>query len=106
MAKITPDWLPKPRILHQRQGNRFVNTRGESRVPEFRSHPEGGKSVRFGIGQPVPRKEDPRFLTGRGRFIADIDLPRQAFAVFLFSPHAHARITSIDTAAAAAPGVY
>lgn len=61
----------------------------------------------FGIGQPVSRKEDPRFLTGRGRYIADLDLPRQGHAVFVFSPHAHARIRTVDTAAAAnAPGVY
>ncbi len=57
--------------------------------------------MRFGIGQPVTRKEDPRFLTGSGRYVADIDLARQAYAVFLFSPHAHARIRAIDTAAAA-----
>src|SRR6516165_626358 len=54
----------------------------------------------FGIGQPVSRKEDPRFLTGRGRYVADLDLPRQGYAVFLFSPHAHARIRSIAIAAA------
>ena len=60
----------------------------------------------FGVGQPVTRKEDPRFLTGRGRYVADIDLPRQAHGVFLFSPHAHANIREIDkTAAEAAPGV-
>jgi len=37
--------------------------------------------MRFGIGQPVTRKEDARFLTGRGRYVADIDLVRQAQAV-------------------------
>ncbi len=62
--------------------------------------------MRFGIGQPVTRKEDRRFLTGRGRYVADIDLPREAFAAFLFSPHAHARIRAIDASAARAlPGV-
>jgi carbon-monoxide dehydrogenase large subunit len=62
--------------------------------------------MRFGIGQPVARKEDPRFLTGRGRYVADIDLARQVYAAFLYSPHSHARIRGIDTsAAAAAPGV-
>src|SRR5260370_20939269 len=62
--------------------------------------------MRFGIGQPVTRKEDPRFLTGRGRYVADIDLVRQAHAVFIFSPHAHARVRSIDKAAAEQmPGV-
>lgn len=62
--------------------------------------------MRFGIGQPVTRKEDPRFLTGRGRYVADIVLARQVYAAFLYSPHSHARIRGIDTsAAAAAPGV-
>jgi aerobic carbon-monoxide dehydrogenase large subunit len=62
--------------------------------------------MRFGIGQPVTRKEDARFLTGRGRYVADIDLVRQAHAVFLFSPHAHARIGAIDKSAAEqSPGV-
>src|SRR5215467_8834160 len=56
--------------------------------------------MRFGIGQPVTRKEDARFLTGRGRYVADIDLVRQAHAVLVFSPHAHARIRAIDKAAA------
>jgi carbon-monoxide dehydrogenase large subunit len=63
--------------------------------------------MRFGIGQPVTRKEDARFLTGRGRYVADIDLARQAYAVFLFSPHAHARVRAIDKAAAEQmPGVF
>ncbi len=62
--------------------------------------------MRFGIGQPVTRKEDARFLTGRGRYVADIDLPRQAHAVVVYSPHAHARIGSIDKSAAEQlPGV-
>src|SRR6202007_269957 len=56
--------------------------------------------MRFGIGQPVTRKEDVRFLTGRARHVADIDLARQAHAVFIFSSHAHARIRAIDNAAA------
>src|SRR5258707_3477523 len=63
--------------------------------------------MRFGMGQPVTRKEDRRFLTGQGRYVADIDLPRQTYAGFLFSPHAHARIRAIDTSAARAlPGVF
>jgi carbon-monoxide dehydrogenase large subunit len=62
--------------------------------------------MRFGIGQPVTRKEDPRFLTGRGHYVADIDLVRQAHAVFVYSPHANARIRSVDKSAAEAlPGV-
>ena len=62
--------------------------------------------TKFGIGQPVPRLEDPRFITGRGRYVDDIDMPLQCHGVLVMSPHAHARIKSIDTAAAkAAPGV-
>lgn len=60
----------------------------------------------FAIGQPVRREEDPRLLTGRGEFLNDVNLYRQAHAYVLRSPHAHARIVSIDTSAArAAPGV-
>jgi aerobic carbon-monoxide dehydrogenase large subunit len=63
--------------------------------------------MRFGIGQPVTRKEDGRFLTGRARYVGDIDFVRQAHAVFVFSPQAHARIGMIDkTAAEQMPGVY
>jgi aerobic carbon-monoxide dehydrogenase large subunit len=59
-----------------------------------------------GIGQPVRRKEDRRLLTGRGRFVDDLRPTALAHAVFVRSPHAHARILSIDMAAArAAPGV-
>jgi len=62
--------------------------------------------MRFGIGQPVTRKEDPRFLTGRGRYVSDIDLAHQAHAALVYAPHAHALIKSIAKAAAeAAPGV-
>ena len=61
---------------------------------------------KFGIGQPVLRSEDTRLLTGGGRYVADISLPGEAYAVFLRSPHAHADIAGIDTTAAvAAPGV-
>jgi len=58
------------------------------------------------IGQPLRRKEDLRLLTGGGRYSDDVSLPGQAYAFVLRSPHAHARIRSIDTAAARAmPGV-
>jgi carbon-monoxide dehydrogenase large subunit len=60
----------------------------------------------FGIGQPIRRVEDRRFLTGFGRYLDDIAQPHQAHAVLLRSPHANARIRSVDTRAAAAlPGV-
>ena len=55
----------------------------------------------FGIGQPVSRFEDWRLLTGGGRFIDDLALPRQAHAVLLRAPHAHASIRRIDPGPAA-----
>ncbi len=61
---------------------------------------------KYGIGQPVLRFEDPRLLRGQGRFINDVNLPGQVHAVFVRSPHAHAKIRSIDVEAAKkAPGV-
>ncbi|MCU0970001.1 MAG: xanthine dehydrogenase family protein molybdopterin-binding subunit [Rubrivivax sp.] len=58
------------------------------------------------VGKAVERREDARFLTGRGQYTDDITLPGQAYGAFLRSPHAHARIRALDTAAAAkAPGV-
>jgi len=60
----------------------------------------------FGIGQPVPRTEDPRLLTGRGTYVDDIVLPRMAHAAIVYANAAHADIKRIDTASAlAAPGV-
>ena len=56
----------------------------------------------YGIGQPVRRVEDRRFLTGHGRYLDDLRLPGQAAAYMLRSPHAHALIRRIDSAAAAA----
>lgn len=58
------------------------------------------------IGASVQRKEDYRFLTGNGQYTDDVVLPQQTYAVFLRSPYAHARIKSVDTAAAKqSPGV-
>src|SRR2546422_2797228 len=55
-----------------------------------------------GFGKPVRRVEDERLLTGRGRYSDDVNLPGQAYACFVRSPHAHARIRAIDTGAALA----
>ncbi len=58
------------------------------------------------VGRPIVRREDPRLLTGRGQFVADLTLPHMLHAVFVRSPLAHARIDSVDLSrAAAAPGV-
>lgn len=62
--------------------------------------------MKYGIGQPVRRVEDQRFLTGRGNFVDDLILPRQAYGALVLSPHAHARILKVDVSvAASAPGV-
>ncbi|HNN33994.1 MAG TPA: xanthine dehydrogenase family protein molybdopterin-binding subunit [Ottowia sp.] len=58
------------------------------------------------IGESLRRKEDVRFLTGAGNYTDDVDQANQKYAVFVRSPHAHARVKGVDTAAAAAmPGV-
>ncbi len=63
-------------------------------------------SEKFAVGQSVRRLEDPRLIQGLGRYSDDVDVARQAHAVMVRSPHAHARLRGIDTAAARrAPGV-
>ena len=58
-----------------------------------------------GIGAPVKRKEDQRFITGKGQYTDDINRPGQTWAVFVRSPHAHATLKKVDaTAALASPG--
>ena len=60
----------------------------------------------FGVGQPVPREEDPYLLRGSGRYVDDVKAAGLTRAYVLRSPHAHARIRKIDTSrAASAPGV-
>ncbi|NJM82835.1 MAG: xanthine dehydrogenase family protein molybdopterin-binding subunit, partial [Tabrizicola sp.] len=63
--------------------------------------------MKFGMAQPLIRREDRRFLTGTGRYVADI-LPKGALqAFFLRSDHAHGEIRNLDLAVArAAPGVH
>jgi len=59
-----------------------------------------------GIGSARKRKEDVRFIQGKGNYVDDIKLPGEVFGDFVRSPYAHARVTSIDTeAATAVPGV-
>jgi carbon-monoxide dehydrogenase large subunit len=65
-----------------------------------------GLTKAYGIGQPVRRVEDTRFLTGRGNFVDDVQPTGLGHACIVLSPHAHARIRGIDaTAARQAPGV-
>ncbi|MBT3810304.1 MAG: xanthine dehydrogenase family protein molybdopterin-binding subunit, partial [Rhodospirillaceae bacterium] len=62
--------------------------------------------AKYGVGQPVRRTEDPRLLTGRGKFNDDPPREGETMGFVLRSPHAHADIRSIDTSAAKSmPGV-
>src|SRR6267142_6751566 len=64
------------------------------------------RAAREGIGKPVLRKDDARLLVGGGCYSDDVNLPGQAYACFVRSPHAHARVGRIEPAAAlATPGV-
>lgn len=56
--------------------------------------------MRFGIGKSVRRTEDSRFVTGGGQYTDDMRFPGEAFACFVRSPHAHARIGALDVEAA------
>src|SRR3954471_31701 len=68
--------------------------------------PKENSPMSIWIGKALPRKEDQRLLTGRGNYSDDLNLPGQAYAVMLRSPHAHARLRAIDTRdARALPGV-
>ncbi len=62
--------------------------------------------MQFGVGQPVPRTEDPKFLMGQGQYVDDIRLPHTAVGYVLRSPHPHAKVNAVNAEAAkAAPGV-
>src|SRR6266478_6569634 len=96
------------RVLLARSCVPYDAASGERSKTVPRGPEDGGDVpvVNAGIGMPVLRKEDSRLLTGRGRFSDEVNLPGQAYAAMVRSPHAHARIAGIDAAQArAAPGV-
>src|SRR5437867_1000430 len=64
------------------------------------------RSARQGFGKPVLRQEDPRLLAGQGCYSDDFNLPRQAYACMVRSPHAHARLRPTDATAVDAPIVW
>ena len=67
----------------------------------------GGDAASGWVGRAVPRSEDLRFVTGRGRYVDDLKFPGMLHAVVVRSAHAHAVLRGIDTAAArAVPGVF
>jgi carbon-monoxide dehydrogenase large subunit len=75
-------------------------------IPKDSSGSDDWAVAKFGVGQPVPRTEDPTLVQGKGRYTDDILLPGQCYAVMVRSPHAHGVINGIDTSdAAGMPGV-
>src|SRR5262249_18523205 len=103
--------LPLHRLPQHRPRRPLVCRPSWGTPPDPRRDPEGGDPMSTAertayVGASLARKEDRRFLTGSGRYTDDIVLPRQTYACIVRSPHASARITGIQTAAAeAAPGV-
>jgi carbon-monoxide dehydrogenase large subunit len=91
---------------------RMKLTRSDASLPDVTDRPGGSanhtdpKQTKFGIGQPVHRREDPVLVQGRGRYTDDISLPGQVYAAFVRSPYAHGDIRGIDVEAARElPGV-
>lgn len=81
-------------------------TAGKIKTPPVSRRTEEPRDTFNFIGRSLNRKEDPRFLAGKGKFIDDLSFPSMAHAAVLRSPYAHARILSIDTKAASLlPGV-
>src|SRR5258707_13690933 len=90
--------LPRPDIDHTPIRKGVI-------VSERIAAPDPGL-MKFGIGQPVSRKEDPKLLRGEGSYADDVNLVGQAYAVMVRSRHAHGMIGAIDVAAARdMPGV-
>src|SRR4029450_12779358 len=79
---------------------------GKARAHCSPGFPHGKEAPVAYTGQSLKRLEDPRLLTGQGAFLDDLTFPDMLYAAVLRSPHAHAAIRAIDTAAARhAPGV-
>src|ERR1700730_7156368 len=98
-----PSRCGRRRLLHR---NRHPRKHRRARRPEEGSMAGEEKQAASWLGQSIKRKEDDRFLQGRGNYVDDVHLPGMLHMAILRSPLAHARIKSIDTSQAAqAPGV-
>src|SRR5262249_36516985 len=108
--------LVSPRRIHRQGDSSSTLARKGDRTVTNKNAPSGRDAVSFlqsrtgsapqGIGKHVLRKEDARLVVGHGSYSDDVNLPGQTHACFVRSPHAHARIGRIETAAARAiPGV-
>src|SRR5579863_347875 len=85
---------PRTTFLGRRAGKAFISG-GRDRIVVAGTRFEDRRMNGGHIGRSLRRLEDPRFLTGRGRYVDDIDLPGQLHAVVLRSPHGHAEIDGI-----------
>jgi aerobic carbon-monoxide dehydrogenase large subunit len=91
------DYLKPSSIVHPASARKIMNVQND---------PGSWALEKFGVGQPVPRTEDPNLVRGQGRYSDDLSLPGQAYAVIVRSSHAHGVLKGIDTAAAQEmPGV-
>jgi len=83
-----------------------IHANDERDLMNIQDHPSDWSLQKYGIGQPVPRTEDPRLVSGRGRYTDDVNLPGQVHAAMVRSRHAHGVIGHIDLSAAREmPGV-
>src|SRR5262249_30286006 len=105
-------WLRQYRQVHPVRSRKDARAAGRARHGDSRRCEHGGDPMTTpaqtlgGMGHSVKRKEDPRFLRGRGRYIDDIKLPGMIYMDIVRSPYAHAKITRIDASKALAlPGV-
>ena len=103
--------LPLHRLSQHRQSDcRWSESHGQERrvnsPNRSKTQREGDRHGATGIGAAVRRKEDLRFITGKGQYTDDVIRPGETRAVFVRSPHAHAKIKAIDTSAAKSlPGI-
>src|SRR4029077_8608270 len=101
---LDPDRGGKP-IFGQDHAQKFIAPRGNPTM-NVQDRPDTLDMNKYGVGQPVPRTEDPILVQGHGRYTDDLNLPKQAYAAFVRSRHAHGVIKGIDTGTAKGmPGV-
>src|SRR5690606_1621479 len=97
--------VPGRRCVHRGEGDSGTLVRQSvslHRLSQHRAGREGtgGEASMTYVGERVARKEDHHLITGRGRYVGDIRLPRMVEAAILRSPIAHGRIKSLDTSRA------
>jgi carbon-monoxide dehydrogenase large subunit len=102
-AVIEDSIFPQEAARERRAARAIGGGASAQRAQRRKGNPSMGL---YGIGQAVPREEDPRLLKGKGRYVDDVRVQGEARGFVLRSPHAHAAILKIDAASAkASPGV-